>query len=355
MNILHLHTEINNTCGISKTIYLITKYSNPQFRHFVICLKGDAIDKFKKNDINIKQLNINNISLINHIKILKIIKLFVKENNIDIIHSHHRYFDFISSFLSPKIKIKKIASVQSIVYKKTNLSYKSEILLAAGKSVKEHLTNYFKIPDYRIIVFNNFIDTTENKISEEKLLLLNRLKIPENSYVIGYAGRFSIEEKGIDILLKAFEIFNNKNKNSYLVMAGEGQTYPEKLKTFKNVILVTANINIFDYYNIFNCVVLPSRVDPFPLVALEAGLMKIPFIGSDVNGISEIISHSKDGLLFKKENVEELVNNMEYFYTHPIESRKIAENLYNKIINNYTVEKSLIKLEDIYIKLMNTA
>ena len=58
--------------------------------------------------------------------------------------------------------------------------------------------------------------------------------------------------------------------------------------------------NVFDYFNIIDIVVLPSRIDPFPLVMLESGLMKKAFIGSSVDGIKEFIVNGKDGIRFSK-------------------------------------------------------
>ena len=41
-------------------------------------------------------------------------------------------------------------------------------------------------------------------------------------------------------------------------------------------------------YSIVDIVILPSRIDPFPFVMLEAGAFKKPFIGGNTGGINEV-------------------------------------------------------------------
>jgi glycosyltransferase involved in cell wall biosynthesis len=228
-------------------------------------------------------------------------------------------------------------------------SYKSPLLLAAGESVKKHLINYFKIEKERVIVFNNFIDIEEKPENIKTRIIKEEFCISDDSYVIGYVGRFSIREKGIDILIEAFKEFNKANPNSYLIMVGEGEDI-NKINLQKNVKIVSAKKNIFDYYGIFNCLILPSRVDPFPLTVLEAGMMKIPFVGANVNGISEIINNNTDGLLFEKENVNMLTEKMEIFFNDKNFALKCAENLNKKVIEIYELKRDVNLLNNIYEK-----
>jgi glycosyltransferase involved in cell wall biosynthesis len=343
MNILHLHTGLNLTCGITKTIYLIAKYPAGENKHFVLALNGDAEEKFKQAGIYVKLINSGSGVLKNIIHI----RNYIKENNIDIIHSHHRYFDFISYLISFTCKIKRVTSVQSFVYGKKLFSYKSPLLLAAGESVKKHLISYFGIKEDRIKVFNNFVDFDEGLKCRTREDVRMELSVPENIYVVGYIGRFSIKEKGIDILINAFEKFKKKHSDAKSIMVGSGDDI-EKVNIPENVIVLNSKQNIFDYYSAFDCIVLPSRIDPFPLTALEAGMMKVPFIGSCVNGISEIIDDISDGLLFKSENSDMLCEKLERFYSDRKFAEECAERFYIKVKEKYSYTKAIEKLNHIY-------
>ena len=124
MNILHLHTGLNITCGISKTIYLVSKYLNDDFRHFIIAENGDAKQKFEDAELKVNILNLSRKNIYNNLKIYFFLKKYVKDNNIQIIHSHHRYFDLISFLIKKTLPVKTITSVQSKVTGKKYLSYK---------------------------------------------------------------------------------------------------------------------------------------------------------------------------------------------------------------------------------------
>jgi glycosyltransferase involved in cell wall biosynthesis len=106
--------------------------------------------------------------------------------------------------------------------------------------------------------------------------------------------------------------------------------------------------NIYDYYNIADVIVLPSRVDPFPFVMLETGLMKKPFIGSNVDGIPELIKHKVNGVLFKNESVNELVNSLSIILEEKIFAQEIANNLYKDVIESYTAEKVIPEYVALY-------
>ncbi len=119
MNILHLQTELNLTCGVTKNIYLITKNSSVEEKHFVMCFSGDALSKF--NSINTTPVLFRNSkkNIVGLIKIFLELLKFCRMNNINIIHSHHRYFDFTASFISKFYPVYTVMSVQS---KTTGLS-----------------------------------------------------------------------------------------------------------------------------------------------------------------------------------------------------------------------------------------
>ena len=51
---------------------------------------------------------------------------------------------------------------------------------------------------------------------------------------------------------------------------------------------------------------MPSRIEGFGIVFLEAALYKLSSIGSKVGGIPEAIEDGKTGILVGNENIEEL-------------------------------------------------
>ena len=145
MRILHLQTELNLSCGVTKSILLIVKNSSPGFHHQIIALGGSGVSRFTAEGINPQIIKRSKVILITSVRLFFFLTSFCKRNKIDIIHSHHRYFDFLVHFISRIIKVKTVMSVQSKVYKRKRLSYKSKILIAVSESIKNHLQKEFSI------------------------------------------------------------------------------------------------------------------------------------------------------------------------------------------------------------------
>ncbi len=351
-NILHLHPHLNIDCGITEIIYQITSDSENN-SHFVLTFGGSAINKFQKKNINVSQIGDGSSSKQKVITNFSFIRNFIRENRINIIHSHHRYFDLLAYFLSGNQKIKTITSVQSIVKHWKFLSYKADILIAPSNAVKEHLISYFKKDESKITVLFNSIDLSRIEIQIDPDKLKNKLGINNDIFVVGYTGRLDFEEKGVDILLNSFKGFNNKRANSKLVLIGKGkdEKLVNKFITDNNIPAIVINPveNIYDYLNIFDALVLPSRIDPFPLTMLSCGAAKIPFIGSSVNGIKELISNEQNGLLFECNNIIDLTEKIEKYYNDNKLAEFCAVNLQNEVTKNYTSDNYLRQINEIYL------
>jgi glycosyltransferase involved in cell wall biosynthesis len=345
--ILHLNNYISQTSGVTRYIYHIIKNTKDIFEHEIICLGGDAIECFRNLDINVKVIKGKSVLSVPNIYLTLL--NYTKRKKIDIIHNHHRLFDSITSFL-PNRNFKTITTVHSKVFGKKFLSYRSDELISYCNAITNHLLNYFKRSYNKIHQLKSFVDNADVIIRIQKEKLIEQLEIKENKLIV-FIGRFS-REKGVDILIHAFDELSTSNKAVSLLMIGEGEE-ENFLRRFitKNklsVKILNPQKNIYDYYNIADVIVLPSRVDPFPFVMLETGLMKKPFIGSNVDGIPELIKHKVNGVLFKNESVNELVNSLSIILEEKIFAQEIANNLYKDVIESYTAEKVIPEYVALY-------
>jgi len=246
--------------------------------------------------------------------------------------------------------------VHSKVYGKKIFSYKADRLIACSNSIKEHLVKYFNINQERIRVIYNFVDPEEAMVSIERSALRKGLGIDDQSFIIGFIGRFSFREKGVDILLESFKRLSFANNHVILILIGDGEDLKFIIDFIKKnnlkALVLPSKENIFDYFNIIDIVILPSRVDPFPLVMLESGMMKKAFIGSDVDGIKEFIVNGKDGLIFPKENEESLLENTTFLINNPDLRNKFGEALFTKVMSNFTIKKIIPLYKQTYQQLI---
>ena len=128
-------------------------------------------------------------------------------------------------------------------------------------------------------------------------------------------GRFTPLHKGIDILIKAFNLFAKKNNEWHLDIVGEGG----EESTFKDLIIkyqledrITIHPftnQIQEYYSHAQTYVLSSRWEGMPLVLVEAMAHGLPIISSDLPVSKEIMGDF--GMYFKNGDIEDLAQRME--------------------------------------------
>ncbi len=128
-------------------------------------------------------------------------------------------------------------------------------------------------------------------------------------------GRFSRQHKGFDLLIKAFNLFIQKNPMWQLDIVGEGPEEPlyrELIKDFhlENKVIIHPFTNkIQDYYSNTQIYVLSSRWEGFGLVLVEAMAHGLPIVSSDLPTSQEILGDF--GLYFKNGDVEDLAQRLE--------------------------------------------
>jgi glycosyltransferase involved in cell wall biosynthesis len=95
-------------------------------------------------------------------------------------------------------------------------------------------------------------------------------------------------------------------------------------------------------------VVLPSRYETFPNVALEAYACAKPVIASNVEAIPDIVLHGETGLLFRAGDEKELASALAHLLENPKEAEKMGRNARKLAEEKYSIDKIAVKLEKIY-------
>jgi len=75
-------------------------------------------------------------------------------------------------------------------------------------------------------------------------------------------------------------------------------------------------------------------------------------LGSDVGGITEVVTNNKNGIIFKKENKDELLKKISYIVENIEKMDGIREQARKDIIEKYRYERSRGLLQNVYESVM---
>lgn len=194
----------------------------------------------------------------------------------------------------------------------------ADIFIAISTEVAQEFRNT-GLSDDEIVLLHNSVDTRRfvpvDEESRRELRL--RFGLPENGVVLSYAGRLT-SEKGLLVLIRAFEELHAEISSVHLLLIGSGVGMPlsceSELRTFVHhsgldscVTFTGAVTNVAEYLQAADLFVLASETEGLPLALLEAQACGLAAIGSRVGGIPDVIEEGASGLLITPGSQEELL------------------------------------------------
>ena len=316
--------------------------------------KGDSLDRLDDYDIPyILKSSVHNKGIISFTKGINSITSLINEYDIDIIHTYHRYSELLAvqaAHLLRKKKIKTVFTSLSLVNRRYSVEFKSDKIIAVSYTIRNMLRRKFKVKDSKIVLIPNFTDTDElNEIET----FSEGTKDHGKFFNVLSAGRFH-PDKNYELLLTALKVLNDKSVKLFLIGEGESlDSYRSIIKKNRlNVEIIKPQKNLSNYFLIADVCVLPSKRDPFPSFMLQSGLHKKPFLGSNVDGIAEFIKNNYNGLLFDNKSPLELAYKIYQLKQDKELAKKYASNLHNRVVNKYTQEFVIPKIEKVYRELL---
>ncbi|MBL0744017.1 glycosyltransferase family 4 protein [Chryseolinea lacunae] len=159
--------------------------------------------------------------------------------------------------------------------------------------------------------------------------------IGPSDVVFSFVGRV-VRDKGIVELVEAFKALqikrNAANSRLFLVLVGpfEQELDPlppdvyEFLKTSPSIILPGFQKDVRPWIMGSDVFVFPSYREGFPNVVMQACLLGVACVVSDINGCNEIIERGRTGLIVPPKNVEMLGAAMEQLVDDPTKRQSFA-------------------------------
>lgn len=175
------------------------------------------------------------------------------------------------------------------------------------------------------------------------------------------------EYKGHEYLIKACAILKAQGVPYNCVIAGGGDLYRslndliEKMALSEQVRLLGPQTEeaVTKLLGESDCFILPSiitrtgKMEGIPVVLMEALASRLPVIASDISGVPEIIEDKKSGLLCPPGEPQAIAQKILWVRDHPGEAANMAERGYQKVVNDFNLEKCVLELKNLFSISMN--
>lgn len=158
-----------------------------------------------------------------------------------------------------------------------------------------------------------------------------------------------MKRKGQDLLINNFNKIIDKIPNIHLYLVGDAHsTFANKLKKeveikdlSKEITFCGLKKNAMEYIYASDLFILPSRAESLPLVILEAMILNTPILASNVSGIPEMITDSKEGYLFSINDIDDFLLKLEILHANTKKKESFVENANIKYWQMFSREKQL--------------
>ena len=296
---------------------VLTNFSS----HKLILICNESIASYFDKRINIyKVKNFGRRSFFGKYKLKKLIK----DIDPDIVHTHGSKTSSIISSIKTK-NYKHVATIHG-VKKNKKIYEKADLIIGVSDRALEGI-------NHKTICINNWWHPKLKKIQNKN-----------NKYALA-VGRLE-KVKGFDLLIASW-----KNICANLVIIGSGKernklnelieqnNLSEKVK----IIDAVKKEELLNYYQDASVLIISSRDEGGPRVALEALYLEIPVISTDVGHMSQILPKE---LLAEKNNQSSLQDMLEKYVDdiHLYNQKAI----FNFVETEFSIEEKMQELNDAY-------
>lgn len=296
---------------------------------FVYC-KGGQSGQLENEFLQIPNLKIikSKIGYLDYTGLKKLRNFYTKKR-IDVVCDFTGNFSGLTLFTAKRAGVNKRVAFyrsstnrfKSDVFRNTynkcmNLlvnQYATDIL----SNSKTALDNYFPkswATDDRFEVIYNGVNA--DLFLAQKDNLRTQLKIPKDAFVIGHTGRYN-PAKNHETILKVAEILVKKYNDIYFIMCGNGvknnlNVEIENRCLSKRVLLFENRRDIPLFLNTMDCYFFPSITEGQPNALIEAMLVGLPYVASNIEPIKETVLDNKN--LYSPYDVDAFISALETLY-----------------------------------------
>lgn len=171
------------------------------------------------------------------------------------------------------------------------------------------------------------------------------VKLDHKYFNFLFVGRLE-KVKGIDLLIEGCNLLKDKNLKFRVNVLGDGTMKDEinnKIKDYgldEYVVMhgYADGDKVFGYMKASDCLIIPSRNESGPIVAVEGAKLGLPFVAANVGHCPRLVKKYNIGRIFKKGNINSMVHEMA-IVMKKTEIRKLSKGRFKEVADDFSQEK----------------
>ena len=226
----------------------------------------------------------------------------------------------------------------------------ADAVIVCSQFMSHEIRNGYGVAPKKLEVIPNGIQSMG---AIAKNTLTDRHDGDPEEFVIGFLGRLEWE-KGVHHVIDAMALIQNRSIR--LEIAGIGSQVEElrnkvARKDLNHRVSFLGHIQEVDRIRTlqsWDVAVIPSSYEPFGIVALELGQLRVSLITSHVGGLADIIPSSDFGYPIKVTDGASIALQINSIFDNPVQARERADRLAGRIESRYTWNQVATATDRVY-------
>lgn len=366
LNILQILPKASIESGGSLQAFQLTRgLAERGHRVSFVCrsLTGE-IDIIKSGKVELVQIPMKNEFDI--LSIIELYRLMIRQKT-DVVHVHKglaHTLAYIAAFFAkvPVFVVNRGVSFPLDCFNRIKYKWKGvSKIVAVSEQLKQILIDSGKIDPDKIEVIYGGTDLEKFNWQIKANKILTEFNIPQGSVVVGIIANVR-KWKGHTLLLQAVQQIVKTHPNTVFLIVGDADnSLGQQLKkttaetNLQNHVIFTGyRQDIPQLLAAMDFTVNCSYSGEGLTGALRESLaMKKPAISTDVGGNKELIIDHKTGLLIPANQLQALIDALNYLIENPAERMRMGEEGYRFINEKFTLEARISQMEKLYYDLLS--
>lgn len=292
----------------------------------------------------------------------------LREQKIDLVHTADLLGVYHAGLACRMARVPLVCHIRSN-FEQMLWQYKPPLRLAShfvfvSEAVRKNFDTIYRVPEMRGTVIYDWGPDFHDEASDEdaRRRVREEFQIEPDAPIVGMIARVQ-PPKDFETLIRAAGEVVKTHTRARLLFVGEYDhphclehyrelcSLAEELGLSERIIWAGLRNDVADLIRAMDICVLSTHAEGMPLVLLEAMALKRPVIATRVGGIPELITHEETGLLFEKNDCQELAREISMLLDDEKRAGLLARKGQEHVRANFNKEKTVNRTRSLYARL----